>query len=79
MPVIPLPMITTSALVGRFLVERWAVKSGEGCECQNELVDSVLGRLHGDLLRGIVGLSRDIFGSSVGLLCSFLKPDASIS
>ena len=48
-PVMPLPMMTTSASVGSSLVERWAVRSAEGSECQKEFVDFSVGRSHGDL------------------------------
>ena len=65
----PLPIITTSAVFGSSLVERWAVSKAEGCECQNEVVDFSLGGSHGSLFLGIVGLRRDM-SVSVVRVCS---------
>ena len=44
-PVIPEPTMTTSASVGRYEVVRWPIRNFEGSLCQNEAVDSGLGRL----------------------------------
>ena len=43
-PVIPLPMITTSAVEGRALVDRCPRSNGEGSLCQKESVDFGVGR-----------------------------------
>jgi hypothetical protein len=43
--VIPEPMITTSAFVGKCFVVRCPRRSLEGWVCQNEAVDVGLGRL----------------------------------
>ena len=61
-PVKPEPMMTMSALVGRFLVERWAVSKGEGWECQKEDVDFSEGRPAGECWVGRSGCWRDIVG-----------------
>lgn len=56
----PEPMITTSASFGKFRVERCAVSSGEGSECQKELVDDGVGRGQGEGSEGSGGLVRDM-------------------
>jgi hypothetical protein len=56
-PVIPLPMITTSAEEGRPLVDRWP-SSGDGSVCQNESVDFGVGRPAGWLSLGRSGMVR---------------------
>lgn len=60
-PVIPLPMMTTSAISGKERVERWPRSSGEGSLCQKDCVDSGLGRSHGFLCVGISGRERGMF------------------
>lgn len=59
-PVMPLPMITTSADFGKSRVERWPVSRAEGSECQKESVESSEGRAQGSLLRGTKGRLFDI-------------------
>lgn len=59
-PVIPLPITTTSALSGKLRVVRWPSKSGEGSLCQNDLVESGTGSSHGFLGFGISGFERGI-------------------
>jgi len=59
-PVMPLPMITTSAVDGKSRVDRWPRSSGEGSECQNDAEDFAGGRSHGCLCFGISGFSRDM-------------------
>jgi hypothetical protein len=59
-PVIPLPMITTSAEEGRPLVDRWPRSSGDGSVCQNESVDFGVGRPAGWLSLGRSGIVRAI-------------------
>lgn len=44
-PVIPEPTITTSASDGSLSVVRWPSRNFEGSLCQNEAVDSGVGRL----------------------------------
>ena len=44
-PVMPEPTITTSASEGRCGVVRWPRRKSEGSLCQNEDVDSVVGKL----------------------------------
>jgi hypothetical protein len=46
-PVMPLPMITTSAVEGKFLVDRCPRSSGEGSVCQNESEDLGVGSAAG--------------------------------
>jgi hypothetical protein len=59
-PVIPLPMITTSAEDGRPLVDLWPRSSGDGLVCQNESVDFGVGRPAGWLSLGRSGMVRAI-------------------
>jgi hypothetical protein len=44
-PDIPLPMMTTSACVGRAAVVRWPRRILEGSLCQNDFVELAVGRL----------------------------------
>ena len=44
-PVIPEPTITMSASARRSEVVRWPSRNSEGSLCQNEAVESVVGRL----------------------------------
>ena len=44
-PVMPEPIMTISASLGRLEVVRWPRRNWEGSLCQNEAVDSVVGRL----------------------------------
>ena len=44
-PVMPEPTMTTSASEGRCGVVRWPMRNSEGSLCQNEDVDSVVGKL----------------------------------
>lgn len=60
-PVMPEPMITTSAVVGRSLVERWPVRRAEGSECQKEFVECSGGGSQGFLFRGMEGRLEDMF------------------
>lgn len=39
-PVIPLPMTATSTQLGMSLVVRWAVRRGDGLQCQKEWVET---------------------------------------
>jgi len=57
-PVMPLPMMTTSAVAGRFLVDRWPRSSGEGSVCQNELVEFGTGSPAGCPSLGRSGIVR---------------------
>jgi hypothetical protein len=57
-PVIPLPMITTSAVEGRSLVDRYPISNGEGSVCQNESVDFGVGSPAGWLSLGRSGMVR---------------------
>jgi hypothetical protein len=54
-PVMPLPMMTTSAAFGRSRVERWPSNRRDGSLCQNDLDESSLGRLQGPRCEGSVG------------------------
>ena len=56
----PLPIMTTSAVEGRFLVDRWPMSSGEGSECQNDADEVGCGRSQGFLCLGISGFERDM-------------------
>lgn len=62
-PVIPEPMTTTSAEAGSSRVVRCAVRSGEGSECQKDLLGASLGRAQGGLLPAVEGLEKDILPS----------------
>lgn len=63
-PVIPLPMITTSAVAGSSLVDRWPSSSGEGSECQKELLDFSVGNEVGWPSLGRSGIVRAMFTGS---------------
>ena len=56
----PDTIMTTSAFSGRLRVERCAVSSGEGSECENESVDCLDGSGHRPGSLGRAGLMRDI-------------------
>lgn len=60
MPVMPLPITTTSAVPGKLRVVRWPSSNGEGSVCQNDFVDSGLGREHGCLWAGMSGFEMGI-------------------
>jgi hypothetical protein len=62
-PVMPLPMMTTSAVAGRFLVDRWPSSSGEGSVCQNDLVEFGVGSPAGCPSLGRSGIVRAMMGS----------------
>jgi hypothetical protein len=57
-PVIPLPITTTSAVEGKFLVDRCPRSSGEGSVCQNESEDFGVGRAAGWSSLGRSGMVR---------------------
>jgi hypothetical protein len=57
-PVIPLPMITTSAVAGRSLVDRWPRSNLEGSECQKELLEFGVGSPAGCPSLGRSGIVR---------------------
>ena len=54
----PLPMTTTSAVAGRFLVDLWPMRSGEGSVCQKESVDLGVGSEAGCPSLGRSGMVR---------------------
>lgn len=57
-PVIPLPIIKTSAVAGRLLVDLWPRSSGDGSVCQNESLDFSVGREAGCPSLGRSGIVR---------------------
>lgn len=52
-PVMPEPTMTTSASEGRWGVVRWPRRNLEGSLCQNEDVDSIVGKLA--MIDGLMG------------------------
>ena len=57
-PVIPLPIITTSAVEGKTLVDRCPRSSGDGSVCQKESVDFGVGSAAGWSSLGRSGIVR---------------------
>jgi hypothetical protein len=57
-PVIPLPITTTSAVVGKSLVDRWPRSNGEGSECQKDLLEFGVGSPAGCPSLGRSGIVR---------------------
>lgn len=63
-PDIPLPIITTSAVAGNSLVDRWPRSSGDGSVCQKESVDFGVGRDAGCPSLGMSGIVRAMVGNT---------------
>lgn len=64
-PVMPLPIMTTSALGGRFLVDRWPRSNGEASVCQKELVELGTGSPAGCPSLGRSGIVRAMVSEGI--------------
>jgi hypothetical protein len=72
-PVIPLPIITTSAVAGRSLVDRWPRSRGEGSVCQKDLLEFGVGSPAGWPSLGRSGIVRAMVCDDVSWLCDVMR------